>query len=107
MVKYIQNGDYIDYLNETGADIPANEVVVLGTDRAGVSEARIPAGEVGTVSLVGVYEFPAEPTDELPQGTPVGWEISSSLVKFGVSPTLGMVAKTKKASENTVWVRLE
>lgn len=107
MVRYIQNGNSIDFLNETGQDIPAQEVVVLGTERAGVSEAYIPEGEVGTVSLVGVYEFPAELADELPQGTPVGWDIGSSVVKFGVNPALGMVARTKKASESAVWVRLE
>lgn len=45
--KYIQPGNTIDYKNTGSSDIAYGSIVPLGTARAGVAAAHIPAGQTG------------------------------------------------------------
>lgn len=54
---YIQRGESIDYKNTTDERIPANTVILLGK-RIGVAGGDIPAGEVGSIHMNGVFEIP-------------------------------------------------
>ena len=45
--KYIQPGNTIDYKNTGSNDIAYGSIVQLGTTRAGVAAALIPAGQTG------------------------------------------------------------
>lgn len=53
--KYWQRGEAIDY---TATDALANGDVVDLATRIGVAGDDIPAGETGTVHIVGVFEIP-------------------------------------------------
>lgn len=109
MARYVQNGDKIYYKNLGEASILTGDVVALGTGRAGVAEARILPGELGSVSLIGAYEFPADSTAELALGTEAAWDEVSSTAKAAVEglPRLGLVIQKKETAGKTVLVRLE
>lgn len=53
--KYIQPGNTIDYKNTGSSDIAYGSIVPLGTTRAGVAAALIPAGQTGALHLCGVF----------------------------------------------------
>ena len=53
--KFIQDGNAIDHT--PGADVPVGTVVVQG-DLVGVSQATIKAGQLGSLAVTGVFEFP-------------------------------------------------
>lgn len=52
--KFVQNGDTIDYTPE--AAVPAGKLVDLGF-AVGVAKLPIPAGALGALALVGVYDI--------------------------------------------------
>lgn len=53
--EFIQPGNAIDYKN-TGSDpIKYGSIVKLGADRVGIAASDIPAGELGTLHLCGVF----------------------------------------------------
>lgn len=54
---YKRPGEVVDYTNSGETAIAAGDIVSL-TTRVGVAASAIPAGEWGSVSVVGVYEFP-------------------------------------------------
>ena len=68
--KYIYRGDSIEYVNATNADIEYGSVVSLGT-RIGIAGGNIPAGEVGALHIVGVFELPKAASVEIAQGAAV------------------------------------
>ena len=53
--RYIQPGNTIDYKNTGSSAITYGSIVPLGTARAGVAAADIPAGQVGALHLCGVF----------------------------------------------------
>lgn len=54
---YWQEGSNIDYKNMTEDLIPAGTVVIFG-GRAGVAGTDIPAGEIGTLAVSGIFKMP-------------------------------------------------
>lgn len=68
--KYVQRGETIDFINSTGADIAAGEVVAL-TARIGVAATAIPVGTKGALNVMGAYDFPALTTETLTVGQSV------------------------------------
>ena len=62
--KYIQPGNTIDYKNTGSSDITYGSIVPLGTARAGVAAALIPAGQTGATGPTG----PTGPKGEDPKG---------------------------------------
>ena len=59
---YVQNGDALDYENNTGKEIEAGDVIVL-QDRIGVAGTTFKPKETGTVHVVGVFRMPKAPSD--------------------------------------------
>ena len=53
--KYIQPCNTIEYKNTGSSDIAYGSIVPLGTARAGVAAALIPAGQTGALHLCGVF----------------------------------------------------
>lgn len=70
MAKYVQRGESIDFVNATGANIMAGEVVPLAT-RISVAATDIPVGNKGVVEVLGVFDIPALTTEELTVGQAV------------------------------------
>ena len=68
--SYWQRGESLDYINPTEDKIEAGEVIALG-DRIGVAGTDIRPGALGTVHVMGVYEFPKKDKAEMTVGTEV------------------------------------
>ncbi|MEY8396177.1 DUF2190 family protein [Lachnospiraceae bacterium 45-P1] len=101
---YWQRGESLDYLNGTGADIPANTVVIFG-NRIGVAGTDIPAGENGTLHVVGVFEFPKKTGVSLAMGDPVTFTEENGMDK-ATSGAMGYVIEDAAAEASTVRVKL-
>lgn len=67
---YTQRGETIDFVNNTGATIAANDVVTL-TSRIGVAATEIPAGAKGALHVTGVFQLPADNTTAFTVGQSV------------------------------------
>lgn len=67
---YWQRGEALDYVNATAEKIEANTVLVIG-DCIGVAGRDIPAGEIGSVHVSGVFEMDKVDTTEILMGKKV------------------------------------
>lgn len=80
--KFIQKGDAIDICPTT--DLEAGEIVRLG-NLIGVTRLPIKAGELGTLSLMGVFELTKSPTVTFQAGDNVFWDTQNATpAKSGV-----------------------
>ena len=107
MATYIQKGNRIDYQNEGETPILSGDVA-FGTTRIGVAEAVILPGEMGSVALTGVFEMPADNSQEMAVGAQVYWVTAQkkvSTTQEGNVPA-GMVVAKKASSGTTALVRL-
>ena len=66
--KFIQRGDSIDFRPER--DVAAGEVVTLSGKLVGIAKLDIKAGELGSLSLTGVFDMPKA---QLPHGDAAEW----------------------------------
>jgi predicted RecA/RadA family phage recombinase len=55
---FIQPGNAIDYKNTGSTTIKYGSIVKLGADRVGIAASDIPASEIGTLHLCGVFTCP-------------------------------------------------
>lgn len=69
---YIQRGETLDFLNNTGSNIEANAVVVFGK-KIGIAGSDIENGTTGVLHVVGVFELDKKGGEEIKNGTPVFW----------------------------------
>lgn len=67
---YWQKGEALDYKNSTNKKIEAGDVILLG-NRIGVSGTDIEKGEVGSVSVEGVFRITKADETEIAFGTEV------------------------------------
>lgn len=68
--RYIQRGESIDYIPQT--DTEAGAVVFLGK-LAGIIKLDIPAGELGAVATVGVFNV-VKASGAIAQGAAIYWD---------------------------------
>ena len=68
--RYIQRGESIDYIPQT--DTEAGAVVFLGK-LAGITKLDIPAGELGAVATVGVFNV-IKASGAIAQGAAIYWD---------------------------------
>lgn len=68
--RYIQRGESIDYIPQT--DTEAGAVVFLGK-LAGITKLDIPAGELGAVATVGVFNV-VKASGAIAQGAAIYWD---------------------------------
>jgi len=108
MAKLIQRGDELDYTPT--ADVAAGAVVVQ-EDLVGVACREIKAGQLGALSVTGVYEFPKQTGGgkDIPAGRKVYWDETPGIVKKGSGGAtyLGKAVLTAGEDDETVRVRLE
>lgn len=104
---YVQEGSILDYRNETAAEIKYCDVVPL-TGAVGIAECSIPVGALGTISVCGVYELPAETTVAFTMGQKLYWNTTGNAVTATVADNIpcGMAVTAKVQSAPTVRVRL-
>ncbi len=104
---FIQKGDNIDYT--AAADIGYMDVVPL-TDRIGVALENIANGATGTVTLTGVFEFPAATGSgkALTVGEKVYWDATNGVITSTATDNTfaGHAVAAKAASGTTARVRI-
>ena len=101
---YIQKGNNIDYL--ATADIGYMDIVPL-TSRIGVALEDIPAGNVGSVTLTGVYEMPAATALAITVGDLVYYNVTNgNITKTAADVPAGVAVESKTSSATTVRVKI-
>ncbi len=102
--RFIHDGKGIDYTSET--DVPAGTVIVLG-DLVGVTKSDIPAGRLGAVHVVGVYDV-VKGDAAIPLGSKVYWDATAKLAVTTASGNkqLGIAIQAAEATDGTVRVRI-
>lgn len=102
---YYQRGETIDFLNNTGADIAANDVVTL-TSRIGIAATSIPVGHKGAVNVMGVYNLPAETTVAFTVGQKV--YLANDVVTATTGDVfVGYVVEPKAQANATALVKID
>ena len=108
MAQLIQRGESVDYI--PAADVAAGAVVVQ-EDLVGVAGREIKTGELGALSVSGVYEFPKETGGgkAIPAGKKVYWDATPGVVKKTSAGAiyLGKNVLAVGDDDPTVRVRLE
>lgn len=105
--KYWQRGEAIDY---TATDALANGDVVDLATRIGVAGDDIPAGETGTVHIVGVFEIP-KATEAVTVGQALYWgkmakNITTEAGGSQANTPAGWAVAAAAADDATVLVKL-
>ena len=103
---YWQKGESLDYLNETGAAIPAGTVLKLGV-HSGVAGTDIPPEGMGSVHMVGVFKIEKKTGTALAVGDPVKFDDATGIEKdTDGTATVGYAVEAAKAEESTAFVKL-
>jgi len=106
MAVLIQDGNVIDWINDTGDEVVVNSVVDL-TTRVGVAQATIADGDTGAVRLTGVFEETATTANEIAVGDQLYWSGTELTTTSTDNTPVGMATTDKAATAaGTVQVRL-
>lgn len=106
--KYVQRGELLDFT--AAADILNNDVVLLGI-LLGVAVSDIATGEVGALSVEGVFDLPKKAGGAIIAGQSVTWSVADKAFIGGVGAAgdLGgaaVAALPAAAADTTLRVRL-
>ncbi|MCR9260775.1 MAG: DUF2190 family protein [Pseudomonadaceae bacterium] len=100
MQNYVQKGDTLDWVNDTGSDVVSGAVVVLG-DTVGIAMGDIADTETGSVLVEGVVEIAKVDAAVIAAGEHVNWDASAGEVDDkNHSPASGDVADFGVAVES-------
>ena len=88
--KYVNPGKVWDYLNSSGDTIKAGSLIEIAQDFAGIPDNDIPNGEVGGVTVDGLYAMPTSTTN-----IAVG---SQGLSAAGALPMLAIKLATRQSA---------
>lgn len=103
---YWQKGESLDYLNKTGAAIPAGTVLKLGA-HIGVAGTDIPPEGLGFIHMVGVFKIEKKSGTTLAVGDPVKFDDATGIEKdTDGTATVGYAVEAAKAEESTAFVKL-
>ncbi len=92
MKNYVQKGDSLEYLNESGSDIASGDAVVIGS-QIGVAAADIVDDDSGTVNMEGVYTLPKTTGSAIAQGDPAIFDVSvAEFIPSTGTPAVGDVS---------------
>jgi predicted RecA/RadA family phage recombinase len=114
--KYVGPGETIDWYNDSGSAVSANDVLVLGTNSTsimGVALEDIASTATGAVAIDGVFTLAKVSAAAIDAGESVIWDASASAFDDNqATPATGDVSgccvavETKAATTTTVKVKL-
>lgn len=104
---YWQNGESLDYLNNTTATIEANSILVLGGARIGVAGTDIAPNETGSVHVVGVFEIEKTGAAAIAQGAPVYFDGTGITNTASGNTLAGYAAQAAEAGDDMILVKLQ
>lgn len=85
-------------------------MVALGTNRIAVADCQIEPGELGTLALTGVWEFPADNSAAIEFGAIAYWDAAGKKMKASKSGSeipAGICVLKKESAGTTVRIRLQ
>ncbi len=102
--RFIHDGKAIDFLSENA--VPAGTVVVA-LDLVGITKLDIPAGQLGALHVVGVYDV-VKDAASIPLGSKVYWDnvAKKAVVTATNNKPLGIAVQAATAEDSTVRVLL-
>jgi predicted RecA/RadA family phage recombinase len=108
--KFVQEGGSIDYT--PGADVLVGAVVVQG-ELVGVAQAPIKSGQLGSIAVTGVFDFPKATgaSSAIPAGTNTYWDAAAQNATknaaAGANKLIGKAVKATVDADTIVRVRLQ
>lgn len=106
MAKYVQKGANIDYKNSGSDKIAAGDVVSL-TTRIGIAGTDIAAGEVGSVTVSGVFEIEKKASTAISQGAAVYYSTTNkNITTTDTDVPAGWAIAAAAAADATVLVKI-
>lgn len=105
MARYIKEGNTICKSNDSRATILYGDVVKLGT-RVGIAASNISPGEIGSISVVGVYEMAAEKTEVFSIGDTVYLNESGNITKTKGDTIAGWIVEDKPSGTPVAIVKI-
>ncbi len=103
---YQQRGETIDFVNNTGEEIKANDVVTL-TNRIGIAATDIPAGAKGAIHITGVFKLPADTTAAFTVGQTVYLSGDKVVEASDGGVIAGFVVEPKTANGTIAVVKID
>ncbi len=102
--RFIHDGKSIDFFPAT--DVPAGTVIVEN-DLVGVTKLDIPAGRLGALAVVGVFDV-AKSDGAITLGSKVYWDQAAkqAVTTATGNKQLGIAIQAAEATDGTVRVRL-
>jgi len=111
--KFVQEGGAIDHTPPPqGADVLVGAVVVQG-DLVGVTQAPIKAGQLGSIAVIGVFDFnkAVGAGSAIPAGTLTYWDAAAQNATknaaAGANKLIGKAVRTTVDADTIVRVRLQ
>ena len=107
--KFVHEGESIDYT--PGADVLTGAVVVQA-ELVGVAQGPIKAGQLGSLAVAGVFDFPKAlgAGSAIPAGTNAYWDAAAQNATknaaAGANKLIGKAVKTTVDADTTVRIRL-
>lgn len=105
IANYQQPGSAIDYLNGTGSAIVAGQVVSL-TTRIGVAGTDIPASEVGSLYVKGVFTMPKAASTAITIGAAVYYDATGDNITTTAASHIPAGWAIAAAAENDTTVQV-
>lgn len=99
-----QRGESLDYKNTGDSVIGANTVIAYGA-RIGIAGGDIPAGELGSIHVEGVFALP-KTDSEIAAGAEVYWNGSGVTATAGNNVKAGYAAQAAASTDTTVLVKI-
>ncbi len=91
-MKYVQDGDVLEYTNASGSTIAAGTPVVMG-NIIGVALTDIADGSTGSVAIEGVFMLPKVTGSAWTIGSKLLWDVSAGKFDVGsATPATGDVS---------------
>jgi predicted RecA/RadA family phage recombinase len=109
IAEFVHEGSAIDFVPAT--DVGAGEVVVIG-DLVGVTKRACGAGELGSLAVEGVSDFPKATGagSAIPAGSKLYWDVADKQAKTdseaGANKYLGKSTQAASDADATVRARL-
>jgi len=106
-ISYVQNGEILDWINDTGSDVAYRDVIPSG-GRIFVAGENIKAGNTGSVNTEGVYELPTDNTTTFTTGDTLYWDATNGiLTKTPTAYKAGYATATKIQADTTAMVKID
>lgn len=105
MARFYQNGNAIDYHNNTTETIQYGEVVKLG-GKIGIALEAIPTGAVGSLDIEGIYQMDSDTGTAFAVGDTLYLDNNGKVTKTAGDTVAGWAAYPKESAGTEAYVKI-